>query len=184
MPNMTLSATELEQIYDQVRAQETTLAAAAEPYELDDIAAMIVGTRATLRGQIAELPDAAFEPQAADAEGNDVWSAGEIITHCNSALVSIGGRAFGLLDVTWEDADGAVAEYTEVRPLDRAGALAALDAVDLDAFLATVPADADLTVVGEPNPRFGEVPAKGWLMFIAIHEADHVGQYQEMAELG
>jgi hypothetical protein len=180
---MTLSATELEQIYDQVRAQQLTLADAAEPYSLDDIAAMIVATRATLREQLTELPDAAFEPQAADSDGNAVWSAGEVITHCNSALMSIGGRAFGLLDVTWEDADGTLSEFTEIRPLDREGALAAVDAADLDAFLATIPDGADLTVVGEPNPRFGVVPAKGWLMFVAIHEADHVGQYQEMAGL-
>lgn len=180
---MTLSPTELEQIYDQFRAQELTLADAAEPYSLDDISAMIVGTRAALREQLVELPDAAFEPQSADADGNAVWSAGEVITHCNATLMSIGGRAFGLLDVTWEDADGTLAEYTEFRPLDRQSALAAVDAADLDAFLATIPDDADLTVVGEPNPRFGEVPAKGWLMFVAIHEADHIGQYREMAGL-
>lgn len=182
---MPLTAAELEQLYDQVTTKQMTLADAAAPYEFDDISALIVATRGTLRDNLAALPDAAFEPQPADAEGKPVWSAGEVITHCNSAVLGIAGRAYGLFDVTFEDPSGVLAEYTEIRPLSREQALAAADALDLDAFLATLPEGADLlTTSAEPHPFFGDVPAKGWLMFVAIHEADHIGQYGELASIG
>jgi hypothetical protein len=179
---MPLSAAELEQLYDRIAAQDLTLADATAGYELDDITVMIVDTRGALRDGLLALPDSAFEPQPPDAAGNPVWSAGEVITHCNMAVLALGGRAFSIFDVTFEDPTGVLAEYTELRPLSREEALVAVDALDLDAFIATIPDDADpLAVNTEPHRVHGQVSAQGWLMYVAIHEADHVGQFGELA---
>lgn len=182
---MPLSAAELEQLYDQIAAQDLTLADATAGYEFEDITVMMVETRGALRESLLALPDAAFEPQPADADGNPVWSAGEVITHCNMAVLALGGRALSIFDVTFEDSTGVLAEYTELRPLSREEALIAVDALDMEAFIATIPDDADpLAANQEPHRIHGNVPAKGWLMYVAIHEADHVGQFGELAAAG
>ena len=57
--------------------------------------------RQALVAAVKTLPDSAFEPQPVDVDGNSVWSAGEVVTHCNAVLMRFAERGAAL---TGEDA--------------------------------------------------------------------------------
>lgn len=145
----------------------------AELYEL------VASGRAELRAEIERAPEGAFAAQPAP-DDQEVWSVGEIIGHCNASAWNIGGRPFQLLGSELGEAPGALAAHSDVRVRSRAEALEAVEAFDTDAYFARIPADADLEITSE-NDFFGTMTPRAWLFFLAVHEADHIGQIGELS---
>jgi hypothetical protein len=50
----------------------------------------------------------------------------------------------------------------------------------MSTFAASIPADADLDAA-VTHPRFGEMSTRGWLVLVALHEADHVNQIRALS---
>lgn len=145
----------------------------------EELIALVVSGRAELRSQIERAPDAAFDAQSAP-EGQEVWSIGEIIGHCNTSVWTIGGRPFELLGSELGDPPATLAAHSDVRIRSRAEALEAVDAFDADAYFAQLPADADLEITSQ-NDFLGTMTPRAWLFFMAVHEADHIGQIGELS---
>jgi len=146
---------------------------------LDELRANASQMRRALIDAARTLPDAAFEAQAPDADGRPVWSAGEVITHCNGVLTRFADRAADMAGVDPPGWTAAQLATGEQRLLDREAAIAAVEAVDPSAWLAAIPADADLESAVD-HPAFGKMSARAWLHFMAVHEANHVEQLEEL----
>lgn len=161
---------------------------ARQPVSLDDesrglsradLNELAANGRTELRAQIERAPDSAFEAQAA-VDGQEVWSIGEIIGHCNTSAWNIGGRPFQLFGSELGDPPAALAAYSDVRIRSRAESLEAVEAFDVDDYFARIPADADLEITSE-NDFFGTMTPRAWLFFLAVHEADHIGQIGDLS---
>ena len=152
---------------------------ASQGMTLDQLTNQAAQMRRELIAVTKTLPDAAFEPQSVDAGGNEVWSAGEIVTHCNFVLMRFAERGAALAGMetpTWSDELTASGEQ---RVLDKASAIAAAELVDHDDWFATIPADVDLEN-SDTSPALGKVSPRVWLHFMAVHEANHVEQLEEL----
>ena len=156
-----------------------TLSEAAEEYEIDDLIGTIRAVRRMLRSTLETLPDAAFAAQPA-AEGEAAWSAGQVVAHLANAQASMSGQVRDLLGMQ-ASADGRTYDMTNLPT--REDAIAILDDANpgFDTFVAAIPADADL-LKSMTHARFGEMNGKGWMLLMALHEADHLRQVRALAE--
>jgi DinB superfamily len=146
---------------------------------LDELRERVVRVRQEMVDSTASLPPTAFETQPLDADGNPIWSAGEVVTHCNGVLMRFVEQAGGMIGIdapTWSDEQAASGEQ---RALDKAAAVAAADLIDLSGWLAAIPSGADLESSVD-HPAFGKLSGRAWLHFIAVHEANHVEQLEEL----
>jgi hypothetical protein len=174
------TSTELDAIAKQLLArQPVSLNDESRGLSRDELCELVVSGRADLRSQIELAPDSAFEAQAAQA-GQEVWSIGEIIGHCNTSAWNIGGRPLQLLDLELGDPPAALAAQSDVRLRSRAESLEAVGAFDVNAYFARIPTDADLEIESH-NDFFGTMTPRAWLFFLAVHEADHIGQIGDLS---
>lgn len=146
---------------------------------LDQLTSQAAQMRRELIAAAKTLPDAAFEPQPADANGNAVWSAGEVITHCNFVLMRFAERGAAMAGMDTPDWSDELAASGEQRVLDKAAAIAAAECIDLDEWFAAIPDDVDLENA-DHSPAIGKVSPRVWLHFMAVHEANHVEQLEEL----
>ena len=179
----TPTSADLEGIYDEIVAKSTVFADVSPDYSREELVGALQSTRNDLRTQIETLPDSAFNAQPADADGNEVWSAGQVISHVSGATYGIVGRSMELVDVENPEPPEALSQFIGDSPLllSREDSLKALDAGDEAAMaqINSIPEGADLSVASN-HDFFGEMSSKSWLMFATVHEADHVGQLQEL----
>lgn len=187
---MTSSVTILDrETLREVRAKvfwrhESTLTDEAHGLALADFEATITGIRREMRTLLVALPDAAFVAQPDNDADELVWSAGQIVLHtCDSATNTFGH----FLRVAAGLPDGFHAPHVDGKqayPLAaRTDALALLDACDrdlADAF-GSAPIGFDLASEATVEPM-GTTTIGANMMIFAIHEDDHLGQLQELAE--
>jgi hypothetical protein len=163
------------------RTRETTMADESRAYGLSDLEATLTGMRHEMRALLETLPTEAFEVQITDDE--PVWSAGEVIGHVRHAQMNIflrAARAAADLppgpEAQRPDADG-------VHPaLSRIAALAVLDDADRDlaALFRQLSWNVDLSDTIH-DERLGTVGLLDALLYLAIHDDDHLGQLRELA---
>lgn len=180
----TASLTELGTLADTIQDQalnedsphrgKPLLDEASQGMTLADLRAQAVPMRQALIAAVKTLPDGAFDPQE-----DGVWSAGEVVTHCNNVLMRFAERAAAMMELPepgWTD-DLVASE--EVRVLDKDATIAAAELIDLDLWFDHIPADADIEKSDE-TPNLGKVSGRVWLYFMAVHEANHVEQLEEL----
>jgi hypothetical protein len=185
----TALVTELGTIAERVQDQATNenspyrgqpiLAETAQGKSLAELCGEALQMRRALAATVGTLPDSAFDSQPADDAGNPVWSAGEVITHCNGVLMRFAERAAAMMAIdppTWSDAQAASGEQ---RALNRDAAIAAAGIIDLSEWFAAIPQDADLDTATD-HPALGKISGRVWLQFMAVHEANHTEQLEEL----
>jgi len=155
------------------------------PYEasknlsLSDIAETMAATRAALVSAVEAAPDSAFGEQPANADGDEVWSVGQIVGHCNGSLLGIGSEALKLLGVDAGDPPEVLVATSEPKIMTREEALAAASVVDTGEFFSMIADDDNLDATGS-HDFFGSVSGRSWLYFMAMHEGEHVVQIQSL----
>jgi hypothetical protein len=177
-----LSRADLHDVALRVFAQrEATLLEVAAGFPFEAICATLVAQLAELAGLLGELPDGAFESQPDDVDGNDVWSAGQIVSHIAEmelAVLPFWETVIGSpIDTPGEPILNAIG----VRLLSREAAIAC--ARDLE-----ISTGARLTALPPaPNPRIvaalfdlGTVDARAALLATCIHNLDHLEQLEEL----
>jgi hypothetical protein len=133
------------------------------------------------RGRLLALLDGVSEEQAAFRPAPDQWSIADVLRHVIAAEE-------GVARIVESLARGVVPEGR--RPLgshipDEAQPLAALverlgaARADLLARVRGWPASPDLAATFE-HPFFGPVNCKGWVAFQRLHDADHIGQLEQI----
>jgi hypothetical protein len=160
--------------------RETTLDEAASDVGIDDFAVTLNDLRQRIRATVQSLPDTAFTEQQA-GEGEEVWAAGQVITHLSNALQRMSGNVTALLG---REPSGGAAQMLDMsqRP-DRDQTLSTLErsTAQLSDFLSGIPRDGDFST-RQQHERFGSIGVKGWLMLMALHEEGHLRQLQELRE--
>jgi len=178
-----MAATTLEDLttqISQVREKPGLPYEVGKELSLDDIRQTMATTRAALVAAIEAAPDSAFEPQPDNDEGEEVWSVGPIIAHCNSSMMGIGGGAAKAAGLDLGDPPEALAAASESRVMGREEALAAARVVNPDDFFAMIPDD-DKLDAESPHDFFGPMSGRTWLYFMAMHEAEHVAQVKALS---
>jgi hypothetical protein len=185
----TILVTELGMIAERVQDQATNehsvyrgqpiLDETSRGLSLDELRERVIRMRREMVDLATSLPAGAFEAQPADAGGEPVWSAGEVVTHCNGVLMRFAERAATMMNVdppTWTAEQAASGEQ---RALDQDATVAAAGLIDLSGWLAAIPAGADLESSVD-HPALGTLSGRAWLHFMAVHEANHVEQLEEL----
>jgi hypothetical protein len=157
-----------------------TLSEAGSKYEMDEMIDAVRALRRMLRSAVEAAPDSAFAAQP-PAEGEDCWSAGQVVAHLANSQASMSSAVRSLLDMP-------AAPESQRRDVDsilptREESLATLEstATGFDAFVAAIPANADTTRT-MLHQRFGEMSSKGWMLLMALHEGDHLRQIRALAD--
>lgn len=175
-----LTDEELSVVVKQVfNDRETTLEAAAAGHSLQDLIQTVQRIRHRMNTTVEGLPPHAFEPQPNDAEGNEVWNAGQIVSHIIASQVRLTGNIGALVEYKIEP---DVSDLESDEELDMAGTRSAIKFAtkSLTSTLKAIPEDADFSRTGDGG-RFGEMGVRGWLLLTAVHEMDHVQQLQSLA---
>jgi len=164
------------------RARATTMIEEAQRYSLADLEATLLQLRAEMREQLLGLPDAAFDAQPGNADGKPVWSAGQVIGHVRDAQMNTFlracRRAAGLPSGPVAPSGGKNLEYDLQT---RAQSLAILDESDRDvAQTIDALAGADLERLVE-DEKMGLCGLRDMLLFLAIHDDDHLWQLRALA---
>lgn len=175
----TISAQELAAIGKQVFADRTTtLSTAAADHSLDDLVDSVRAVRRMVEGTLESLPATAFEAQEAP-EGSENWSAGQVLSHVSNIQSGVLQGVRTMLEM--EPVAPAPEHDMAAQPSqDEAQAILAQMNQTLDAFIAGIPAGADLDQTAE-HPRFGDMSTRGWLLLMALHEGDHINQLRALA---
>lgn len=182
-----LAAQEMQAIGKRVfGTRESTLAREASAYQVEDLVGANQAVRRIMRSTIETLPSATFDSQPADDEGNEVWSAGQVISHVAGSVFWIDGN---IKRITGEpsrepakDLAALGSKITETpKLLDRGDSLNALDysAREFGRLIKQLPEDGNFDQPVE-SKHFGLVSIKGWLLFDLIHHHDHVKQLNEL----
>lgn len=161
-----LTDDELKQVVEQVfKARETTLEAAASSHSVQDLVQTVQRMR--------------LEPQPDDAEGNEVWNAGQIISHIIASQIRMTENLDKLVDFKVKPDTGDLKTEDE---LDMSGTRSAIKFATkaLTSTLKGIPEDADLSKTVDAG-IFGEMGVRGWLLLTAVHEMDHVQQLRSLA---
>lgn len=163
----------------QVRSNPGIPYEVAKDKSLDEIRQSMSQTRAALISAIQAASDSAFTEQPDNADGEEVWSVGPIVAHCNSSLLNIGKAAIDLIGIDLGEPPASLVAASESKVMSRQEALAAAQVVELDDFFAAIPDDESLDNTAE-HDFFGTMNARSWLHFMAMHEAEHVAQIKSL----
>ncbi len=160
-----------------VRRQNTIENVASE-YSRADLVDTINAARREIRDIVATLPAAAFEPQPPDADGEAIWSAGEIASHLLEMMFWL---QLALQQLAGKDPGGSPDEQTELRVLDRPATLDVIRQAgrELERALEMAdeaPRDTRIKIEG-----LGEPGVHGLLLLHAIHEWEHAEQFAALA---
>jgi hypothetical protein len=140
---------------------------------------LIEEQRATLLG----LLDGASEEQAAFHPAPDQWSIADVLRHVIAAEEGVARIVESLARGVVPEGQREMGSHVS----DEAQPLAALierlraSRADLLARIQGWPASPDLAATFE-HPFFGPLNCKGWLAFQRLHDADHIGQIEQVKE--
>ena len=163
----------------QVRQNPSIPYSEGKGLSLEDLHETLTSVRTALNEAIDAAPESAFSVQPINADGEEVWSVGQIVGHCNSAFISIGNNALQHVGASFDDPPDELSASAEIRMMDRAEASAAANSASVDDFLARIPDDTDLDVTSDYD-FFGTMSCRAWIYFIALHEAEHVEQIRSL----
>jgi hypothetical protein len=172
----------VEQLIEEVRnvrANPGLPREASEGMDLDELRRTMSNVRAALASAVEAASDGAFGEQPASEDGAEIWAVGQILGHCNAAVFDIGARAFDLIGIDPGERSEDAQRCSEIELRERGEALRAVNAVDIDEYFGKIPADANLEAASHSD-FFGAMPARAWLYFMAMHEADHVAQVRAL----
>ena len=131
-----------------------------------------------LRAAAAAVPAARF----ADRPRPDDWSANEVMAHVVEAGRHFGNAIVRVLDGQPPGAPrDAAARDTSSRPLDTWWALLERDRAALFARASAADPNARLDAAIE-HPFFGPLSWRETLLFMRLHDLDHAGQLQKVAD--
>lgn len=159
----------------QVRHNPSIPYSEGKDLSLGDLRDTLSSVRSELIEAISAAPDHAFTDQPENAVGEEVWSAGQIVGHCNSAFISIGNSALQHIGASFDDPPDELSANAEIQVMSRDEALAAANTASVADFLTRIPADADLDATKDYD-FFGTMSCRAWIYFVALHEAEHVEQ--------
>lgn len=163
-------------------ARESTLEEEASDMSIEDLKSTVRAIRRMFNAAAAGLPESAYERQPDDADGNDVWSAGEIVGHITAMTLWTEANIHKLTGQQEIPPPSEAAAFAEVKVRSKGETLRALDAAEsaLTRMLDAISEDVDTRRTIEDD-TFGSVGVKGWLLLTALHEGDHTGQLRELA---
>lgn len=177
-----MAATTVEDLTGQIaRVRENP----GLPYEigkdksLDDLRQSMASARAALIAAIDAAPDSAFDEQPTAEDGEEVWSVGQIVGHCNDALLNIGGEALKLMEIELGEPPENLVAASEAKIMSREEAKSAAEVVAIGDFFAMLPDD-DKLDNSTAHDFFGTMTGRSWLYFMAMHEAEHVAQIKAL----
>lgn len=154
-------------ILDRVKAGEA-LQAVADGLSMEDIVGSVLGMKQGLRYGVSSLDDAGLHRRA----GIEPWSVAEIVGHAldADAAAHLNARTLALGRRPESPAPyGLAGDPSRTRD----ELLAAIAASEGRAAEARVLAGGGPTVA---HPDLGELDARGWILFIALHDALHLHQ--------
>ena len=133
------------------------------------------------RARLLALLDGVSEEQAAFRPAPDQWSITDVLRHVIAAEEGVAGIIESLARGAVPDGRRALGSQIpdEGQPL---AALIERLGVARAGLLARVrgwPASPDLAATFE-HPYFGPLNCKGWLAFQRLHDADHIGQLEQI----
>ncbi len=163
--------------------RETTAEEEALLYSYAELRELLFSVRRDLKSTVAHLPDRAFEKQANDANGDEVWSAGQIVSHLIEASLRFGFYD-RLRELSGSPGRTLPSEFESIRGekvLSREQTLFALDLADLELelLIAEIPDAADFSATVSAPP-FGDLSIRGWFLLTSLHEGVHVEQLQKL----
>jgi len=142
---------------------------------------VLVGLIEEQRARLLALLDGVSEEQAAFRPAPDQWSIADVLRHVIAA-------EDGVARIVESLARGAIPEGQRAMGSqipDEGQPLAALierlraARADLLARIRGWPASPDLAATFE-HPLFGPLTCKGWVAFQRLHDADHIGQLEQI----
>jgi DinB superfamily len=178
----TISVDELMRVTERVFVKrETTLEEEAAGMSLANLKDTVRATRRMLIDTAKSLPDAAYERQADDLDGNDVWSAGEIASHIAGTTIWTDANLRKINGLEALPPTSEITQFAEVEVRSKSESLRALDVaeMELERILDGIADDLDTSRTIDLD-TFGTVGVKGWLLLTALHEGDHANQLREL----
>jgi len=133
------------------------------------------------RGRLLALLDGVNEEQATFRPAPDQWSIADVLRHVIAAEEGVARVVESLARGVVPEGQRALGSHVpdEAQPL--AALIERLRAARAD-LLARVrgwPASPDLAATFE-HPFFGPLNCKGWVAFQRLHDADHIGQLEQI----
>lgn len=152
----------------------------AGAFSMEELRLALGAIRLALKTLTFHLPESAFDEQPPDAEGNEVWTAGQIINHLGATQIGMAGWIYSAQNVAFDPEAHSLINLTDSgNPgmLSREQALHVLDDAesDLETLFNAVPAAHNHDVIAT-HPLFGEVTFAGGVLATVIHEQSHLEQ--------
>ncbi len=175
-----LSGATLKDLGTQIlEAQTISNGDAAARFDVEQLLERWAGLWEEIVEDVYTAPDAAFEEQPADDDGDPVWSIGEVISHL--AMVETGQPELlgDMLNMDFPDVPPAIIAAHEAESMDRgeteraAHALASYAALVREIIAACPDHDAQTEMLGG-------MTFKGMMLIMCIHLHDHLGQIREI----
>jgi hypothetical protein len=133
------------------------------------------------RATLLALLDGVSEEQAAFHPASDQWSIADVLRHVIAAEEGVarivGSLARGVVPEERRELGSHIPD--EGQPLARLIERLHASRADLLARIRGWPASPDLAATFE-HPFFGPLNCKGWVAFQRLHDADHIGQLQQI----
>lgn len=161
-----------------------TLDEAVADYSVDALQGHVTSTWSDIRMALSAAPDESFARQPDDADGADVWAAGQVVSHVCDAHVRSQGYWEDLLRAELPAPPTAVFELQGTQLLDRERSLAALDSLTIAwaELMGHIPPDFDPARRGL-HPVFGSAGIKGALLVFSLHLDNHLQQIRELYDV-
>ncbi len=164
----------------------STLDQEAGAFSMDELRLALGAIRLALKTLTFHLPEQAFDDQPADAEGNEVWTAGQIINHLGASQILMAGWLNTALNIAFDPEDHPLINLTDSGTpgmLSREQALHMLDDAepDLEQLFESIPDKLD-SETGAFHPLFGDVTIAGGVLATIIHEQVHLEQLLNLRE--
>src|SRR5690606_5461405 len=142
----------------------------AAGYSLDDLRLTLGVIRLGMRSEIEWLPDSAFEERPADGNGNEVWTAGQVVSHIGDAQIGMTAwlhEALGLEPAACEHPLVNLTDAEYPGRLTREQCLHVLDVgeVELETLFDAIPERIDPGMQAR-HPAFGVAGIKGGLLIM------------------
>jgi hypothetical protein len=162
----------------------STLDEEAACFLLDDLRLMLGVSRLGMRSEIEWLPDRMFEDQGVDANGNEIWTAGQVVNHIGHAQIGMTAWLYDALGLALTCEQHPLTDLTDADEpgrLTREQSFHVLDVAEreLEVMFDAIP-DRLNPAMNARHPAFGTAGVKGGLLIMAIHEHGHLEQLKHL----
>jgi hypothetical protein len=161
--------------------REATLPEAAAGFPFEAVCATVVAQLGELVGLLEVLPDGAFDSQPDDVDGNDVWSAGQIVSHIAEMELAVLPFWETVIGVPIDVPRGPILDAIDSRLLSRELAIACVHDLENSAEgRVTAIRSAPDQHIAAALFDLGTVDARAALLATCIHNLDHLEQLEEL----